>query len=214
MSERSSILTDSHVAAPAAAYLTSKRKRAVDILGAAFGLLLLAMIFPFVATVIKLTSRGPVFYRQARLGKHGNVFLLLKFRTMGRDAERDTGPVWSTSGDQRITRVGRILRKTYLDEIPQFWNVFKGEMSLIGPRPERPEMVDEIEKTVPDFGSRLEAKPGISGLAQVVYRYGSTVGDARVKLRLDRLYVSTASLSADLKIFARTLIHVVSRRGS
>jgi lipopolysaccharide/colanic/teichoic acid biosynthesis glycosyltransferase len=214
MSERSNIFPDSQIDIPVATYLDSRRKRAADIVGAVLGLVILAGVFPFVAVLIKLTSHGPVYYKQARLGRQAGVFMLLKFRTMEEFAERDTGPVWSSSGDERITRVGKFLRKTYIDELPQFWNVLRGEMSLVGPRPERPEMADEIGKTVPDFHSRLGAKPGISGLAQVVYRYGSTVDNARVKLRLDRLYLSTASPGTDLKILARTLIRVVSRRGS
>jgi lipopolysaccharide/colanic/teichoic acid biosynthesis glycosyltransferase len=195
-------------------YLNSRSKRIFDLLGALIGLLILLVIGPIIAIAIKSTSRGSVFYRQPRVGQNGAAFQVVKFRTMREDAERDSGPTWAVANDNRITGIGRLLRKSYLDEIPQFWNVFTGEMSLIGPRPERPELIDTIELTVPKFRSRLEAKPGMSGLAQVIYRYGSTVEDARVKLRLDRLYVSTASLAVDLKIMARTLIHVVSRRGS
>jgi lipopolysaccharide/colanic/teichoic acid biosynthesis glycosyltransferase len=165
------------------------------------------------AVVIKLESAGPVFYRQPRLGQNGCVFILNKFRSMRADAERESGPVWSTRRDPRITRVGSILRRTRLDELPQLFNVLVGHMSFIGPRPERPEFVAELQKQIPYYMERLAVKPGITGWAQVRYEYGSTIEDAVEKLQYDLYYIKNLSLFLDLLIVLNTVQVVLFARG-
>lgn len=196
------------------AYLRSKRKRAVDLFTSFFGLLLTALMLPLIALLIKVDSRGPVFYKQKRLGLDGKAFALVKFRTMIADAEGNGEAVWAANHDPRITRIGWLLRTTYIDEFPQWWNVFRGDMSAIGPRPERPEMSDLISKEVPGFSKRLRAKPGISGLAQVEYRYANSVSDSRHKLSYDHLYILKASSTVDMWIMVRTIRRMLLRRGS
>jgi lipopolysaccharide/colanic/teichoic acid biosynthesis glycosyltransferase len=196
------------------AFLRSKKKRAVDLFTSVFGLLITAVMLPLIALLIKLDSRGPIFYRQKRLGLDGNVFVLHKFRTMVDDAEDNGGAVWATNTDPRITRIGWLLRTIYIDEFPQWWNVFKGDMSAIGPRPERPEMSKLISREVPGFSKRLGAKPGISGLAQVEYKYANTVSDSRHKLSFDQIYISKASSLIDMWIMVRTIRRMLLRRGT
>ncbi len=177
-------------------------------------LLLLLPIIPFVLFAIKLDSRGPVLYRQQRVGRGGRIFYCYKFRTMRQDAEADTGPVWAGDDDPRITRVGRALRSSRLDEIPQLWCVFKGDMAFVGPRPERPEFVDWLSTEVPYYGLRHVVRPGITGWAQVRYKYGNTVEDAREKLQHDLFYIKNASLGLDLLIMFQTIKIVLLGRGS
>ena len=150
-----------------------------------------------IALAIRLESPGPVFYRQARLGRGGRVFLIVKFRTMVENAEAHTGPVWAARGDARATAVGRVLRRYHLDELPQVLNVLKGEMSLVGPRPERPELAERVERGVPGFSQRLQVRPGIAGLAQAQL---SQRGTTRRKLRYDLLYIGAMSPWLDLKL--------------
>src|SRR5690606_7117378 len=151
----------------------------LDIVIAMFGVLVLLAVLPFVTLVIKIGSPGPVFYRQRRMGRNGVSFDLVKFRTMAVNAEADGNAVWATPDDPRVTRVGRALRRLYIDEFPQWWNVLKGDMSVVGPRPERPEMAARIVSVVPGFNNRLLAKPGITGMAQVNYKYTNTFSEAR-----------------------------------
>ncbi|MEI8351140.1 MAG: exopolysaccharide biosynthesis polyprenyl glycosylphosphotransferase [bacterium] len=159
-----------------------------------------------IALVIKCTEWGsPVIYSQQRVGRFGEVFLIHKFRTMIMQAEQDQGAVWSPENDPRVTPVGRVLRKFRLDEIPQLWNILKGEMSLVGPRPERPEIVDRLEKVIPYYRERENIPPGLSGWAQIRYPYGATLEDARAKLEYDLYYVQNFSISLDLRIILRTL---------
>jgi sugar transferase (PEP-CTERM system associated) len=165
------------------------------------------------AVLIKLDSRGPVFFRQERVGKAGRVFTLVKFRTMRQHAERETGPVWAQARDPRVTRVGRLLRETRVDEIPQFLNVLLGDMSLVGPRPERPTFVVELSEQLPFYMYRHVVKPGITGWAQVRYRYGSTLEDSREKLEYDLYYVKNRSLFLDLLIIIQTVQVVLFGRG-
>jgi lipopolysaccharide/colanic/teichoic acid biosynthesis glycosyltransferase len=166
-----------------------------------------------VALTIKLESRGPVLFRQARLGQNGRIFILNKFRSMREDAEKDTGPVWAQDQDPRVTRVGGFLRKTRLDELPQLINVLLGDMSFIGPRPERPEFVYSLQKQIPFYMERLSVKPGITGWAQVRYRYGATVEDAIEKLQYDLYYIKNLSLFLDLVILIATIQVVLFARG-
>jgi sugar transferase (PEP-CTERM system associated) len=189
-------------------------KRALDFALSAAGLLLTAPIMILSALAIRLDSRGPVFFRQKRIGKHGREFTLFKFRTMRADAERETGPIWARVNDERITRIGGLLRKCRIDELPQLWNVLRGEMSFVGPRPERPFFVEELEGSVRLYRQRLTVKPGITGWAQVNYRYGSSLEDAVVKLQYDLYYIKNMSVIFDLMVLARTVGVVLLRKGA
>ncbi len=177
-------------------------KRLLDIVGSILGLFLAAPVMLLIALAIKVTSPGPVIFRQARVGLGGRVFTLYKFRTMRPDAERDTGPVLATQNDARITPVGRLLRATRLDELPQVYNVLRGDMSLVGPRPERPEFVTVFEKQIPYYSLRHSVRPGIAGLAQVLADYST---DVRDKIRYDLMYIAEYSPVLDFKILAMTV---------
>ena len=176
-------------------------KRPFDLAVLAFGMIALLPVWPAligaIALAVRLSGPGPVVYRQSRLGRGGRVFEILKFRTMAADAEQRTGPVWAASNDARATPVGRVLRRFYLDELPQAINVLRGEMSLVGPRPERPALAARIERTVPAFPRRLQVRPGIAGLAQARGGYGLR---ARDKLRYDLCYIAAMGPWLDLKL--------------
>ncbi|HEY8209803.1 MAG TPA: exopolysaccharide biosynthesis polyprenyl glycosylphosphotransferase [Myxococcaceae bacterium] len=188
-------------------------KRAVDVL-AAFALLLLAAPLGLLVVVaIKLDSRGPIFYAQERVGLGGRPYRLWKFRSMRQDAERG-GAVWARKNDDRVTRVGRFIRKCRVDELPQLYNVLRGDMSLVGPRPERPVFVDQLKQQIPFYGLRELIKPGVTGWAQIRYPYGASVEDARNKLELDLYYVKNGSLFLDLAITFHTVRHVLMGRGA
>lgn len=187
-----------------AARLYQAGKRMVDILIALVGVVLVAILSPWIALGNALTSPGPLFYRQHRVGQGGRPFVLIKFRTMVPQAEGEVGAKWASNDDQRVTPVGRWLRRTRLDELPQFINVLKGEMSVVGPRPERPQFVGELIRTLPVYRARHAVKPGITGWAQVCYRYGNSVEDARIKLEYDLYYVKHAGLFLDLLILLQT----------
>lgn len=189
-------------------------KRLVDLLAATIGLAIAAPVMLVVAVLVRLTSAGPALYHQRRVGQHGRVFTVHKFRSMRQDAEAATGAVWATSNDDRVTPVGRFLRKTRLDELPQLWNVLKGEMSLVGPRPERPEFVDDLSKQIPFYRQRHVVKPGVTGWAQVCYTYGASVGDALEKLQYELYYIKNMSLALDLFILFKTVQTVVLKRGT
>jgi sugar transferase (PEP-CTERM system associated) len=189
-------------------------KRLASIVASIIGLLLSLPLLPFVALAIKLTSPGPLFYKQKRVGQNGAVFFCYKFRTMRADAEADTGATWATDDDPRITRVGGFLRVSRLDEIPQLWNVLRGDMSLVGPRPERPEFVDGLSREIPLYHLRHAIRPGITGWAQVRYRYGSSLEDAKEKLRYDLFYIKNMSPGLDLLIFLQTIKIILLGRGA
>jgi sugar transferase (PEP-CTERM system associated) len=190
-------------------------KRTLDVGAAAVGLVLLLPVMALVAALVRLTSRGPVFYHQARVGLRGRVFTVHKFRSMQQDAEAGTGPVWAAKqGDSRVTPVGRWLRRTRLDELPQLWNILKGEMSLVGPRPERPEFVSELTAGIPYYGQRHVVRPGLTGWAQVRYTYGASTEDALQKLQYDLYYIKNLSVALDLYIILETIKTVVLRRGA
>ena len=188
-------------------------KRLLDILGAVVGLSLVALVLPWVALAILAESGRPVFLRQSRLGQGGRPFNVIKFRTMRQDAEADGQAHWAQQGDPRTTRVGRLLRRTHLDEFPQFWNVLVGEMSLVGPRPERPELVAELEKQIPFYRARLLVKPGIGGWAQVNYGKGASVEGSAEKLEYDLYYIQHRSLTMDVWILIRTAGAIFGLRG-
>jgi lipopolysaccharide/colanic/teichoic acid biosynthesis glycosyltransferase len=181
---------------------------------ALIGLLLALPLLPFIALAIALDSPGPLFYAQKRVGHMGKIFYCHKLRTMRRDAEADTGPTWAGDDDPRITRVGRFLRTWRFDEIPQLWCVLKGDMGLVGPRPERPEFVEWLTKEIPYYGVRHMVRPGITGWAQVMYRYGNTLEDAREKLQYDLFYIKNASLALDVLIMLQTIKIVTLGRGA
>ena len=187
-------------------------KRLLDLLVAIPMGLMGLVVGVFVAIAIKVDSRGPVFYRQVRVGRAGRTFVLVKFRTMRTDAEAN-GPQWSTQGDTRITRVGRILRRTHLDELPNLWCVLRGELSMVGPRPERPEFVEMLERVVPFYRVRLTVTPGLTGWAQVNRGYGDTVDDAAAKLEYDLYYARHRSVRFDIEILANTVGRILGWRG-
>ena len=196
------------------AYLYALWKRLTDIALALVGLALFALTLPILALAIRLDSPGPVFYAQVRLGLGGRPFRIVKLRSMIANAEQDGGAQWAQENDSRVTRVGRFLRRSRLDEVPQLLNVLHGEMSLIGPRPERPEFVDMLAREIPYYRARLAVKPGLTGWAQVRYRYGSTREDALRKLQYDLYYIRRQSPLLDLIIAIKTIGLMVTFAGS
>jgi lipopolysaccharide/colanic/teichoic acid biosynthesis glycosyltransferase len=212
--------------------------RSIDIVGAGVGLILALPFFLFVPLLIKLDSPGPVFYKQVRTGRDrrrrerrvaglgaglerrrgdqrqrnlfGKPFFIYKFRTMADGAERRSGAVWAIEDDPRITNVGRWLRIYHIDEIPQFWNILRGEMSLVGPRPERPEIISKLIAVMPEYRRRLYAKPGLTGLAQICLGYDSCLEDVKRKIQLDLLYISNPSLRLYLRILIQTVNKILS----
>ncbi|EGA69133.1 putative sugar transferase [Vibrio sinaloensis DSM 21326] len=210
----------SNLSTPISIYLA---KRLFDLFGSIMALLLLAPVMPFIALAIKTSSNGPVFYKQLRVGKSTPdrmvFFEIYKFRTMYQDAEQRTGAVWATENDPRITPVGRFLRKTRLDEIPQLFNVIRGDMSLIGPRPERPSFYNKLENAIPYFADRTYGvMPGITGLAQVNQGYDTCIDDVRRKVGFDHSYALSLRslrswLAMDIDIITRTIVVMFDGRG-
>ncbi|HNM37003.1 MAG TPA: sugar transferase, partial [Anaerolineales bacterium] len=188
-------------------------KRTMDILGGIVGTLIFLMFLPFIAVAIILETGFPVFYSQPRLGKGAQPFTILKFRTMKQDAEMDGQPKVAEENDPRVTRIGTFLRKTRLDELPQFWTVLRGEMSLVGPRAERPELVAEYQKQIPYYRARLLVKPGLTGWAQINYGYVATVKETYIKLEYDLYYIKHRTLNMDFSIVLRTIGTVLRRTG-
>lgn len=220
---REEVRLDSEGAAPAPAV---DREWRIDvspyfrfkaILGPVLGASLLVPALPIIgllALVMRLTSPGPAIYRQTRVGKNLREFVLYKLRTMRNDAEADSGPVWAQANDSRVTRVGRMLRKWHLDELPQLLNVVKGEMSLVGPRPERPEIARVLSEEIPGYHDRHVVRPGITGLAQINFQPDSNLDDVRRKLIADADYIMHASFSVDVRILACTLLRLLGLRGT
>jgi sugar transferase (PEP-CTERM system associated) len=188
-------------------------KRTVDIVLASVGLMITLPFFPLIALAIKLDSHGPIFFRQIRVGSGETPFLLYKFRTMKQDAETETGAIWAQKNDPRVTRLGRFFRGSRIDEIPQLINVLKGEMSFIGPRPERPEFVEKLKQIIPYYSKRHFIKPGLTGWAQVRYPYGASIEDAVEKLRYDLYYTKNICPFLDTLIFFETIKVVLFGRG-
>jgi len=193
--------------------LTALTRSAVHWLVAFVGLFLSLPIVAVTAILIKLDSRGPVFYKQERVGKNGRHFVLAKFRSMRVDAET-TGPVWASKDDDRTTRVGRIIRKVRIDEIPQFWNILRGEMSFVGPRPERPHFVAQLAQEIPYYEQRHLIAPGLTGWAQIKYPYGASIEDARQKLQYDLFYIKNHSLILDAIVLFETIKIILFGRGA
>ncbi len=188
-------------------------KRMFDLLFSGLGIVLALPALPVIALLVKFDSPGPVLFRQKRVGERNREFFVYKFRTMCQDAEKQTGAVWAQANDPRITRVGGILRKTRLDEIPQLFNVLKGDMSFVGPRPERPEFVEKLNEKIPYYAKRHFMKPGVTGWAQVCYPYGASEEDALEKLRYDLFYIKNYSLMLDFLIIFETIKVVLYGRG-
>jgi sugar transferase (PEP-CTERM system associated) len=189
-------------------------KRVFDVIFSAAIFVVALPVMAAAALMIKLESAGPVFYRQERVGLNGKVFKVIKFRSMRTDAEKDGKPRWATLNDDRVTRVGRFIRKVRIDELPQLLNVFVGEMSLVGPRPERQYFVDDLVSKIPYFAVRHSVKPGVTGWAQVRYEYGSTVEDSIEKLQYDLYYVKNNSLFLDMLIMFETVAVVLTGKGA
>jgi sugar transferase (PEP-CTERM system associated) len=194
--------------------LSEASKRAFDIGCALVGLLLLWPLMLLTALAVRLDSPGPILYRQERTGRFGKAVVVNKFRSMRADAERQSGPVWAQKNDPRITRVGRFIRKTRLDELPQLFNVLGGSMSMVGPRPERQHFIDDLMKQIPYYDQRHIVKPGLTGWAQINYPYGNTVEDALQKLQYDLFYIKNRSLPFDLSIVIQTIRTVALRQGT
>jgi lipopolysaccharide/colanic/teichoic acid biosynthesis glycosyltransferase len=223
-------------------FMNRLMKRTIDIAGSLAGLVLTLPLWLILPIIIKLDSPGPVFYRQVRVGVNrrrrsrryhqregsaerrgrerrredllGKPFRMIKFRTMVNDAERKSGPVWASRNDSRVTTIGKIMRKTRMDEIPQFINILKGDMSLVGPRPERPKFVRELSEQVEDYSSRLQVKPGLTGLAQVENGYDSSVSTVVAKVRFDLQYIRSWSIFSDIRIILKTFVVVFTGRGA
>jgi lipopolysaccharide/colanic/teichoic acid biosynthesis glycosyltransferase len=234
----------SHLSRPGQILVMGKAalKRTIDLVGATVAVIVTLPVMAAVAIAIKIDSRGPVFYMQERVGRDrrkrerryhqkvdvscrrssdrrqenrmGKPFTLIKFRTMVQDAEKASGPVWAAKNDPRVTRLGRFLRRTRLDEIPQFFNVLKGDMSLVGPRPERPHFVQQLSSKIDGYADRLSVKPGITGLAQIENGYDSSLDSVQQKVKSDLEYIDKMSLWTDIKILARTVIVVFTGRGA
>jgi sugar transferase (PEP-CTERM system associated) len=189
-------------------------KRTLDLILALILLLIFLPLMMVIAILIKIDSKGPVIFSQERVGGKKKIYRMHKFRSMVEYAEKSSGPVWAEDDDARITRVGKIIRKFRFDELPQLLNVLKGEMSFVGPRPERPVFVEELEKKIPYFSERSSVKPGITGWAQVCYGYGASVQDAIEKLNYDLFYIKNMSMLMDLMIVLRTIKIVLFAKGA
>jgi sugar transferase (PEP-CTERM system associated) len=188
-------------------------RQIVSICVAAFGLLLFLPFFPFVVLAVKLSSKGPIFFRQTRVGMGGRTFEVVKFRTMFTDAESG-GAKWATKNDPRVTKVGMFMRKTRIDEVPQLWNVLRGDMGFVGPRPERPEFVNWLTEELPFYYLRTLIRPGLTGWAQVRYGYGATLAETKEKLEYDLYYIKHMSMGLDLLIMFETIKTILRRRGA
>lgn len=188
-------------------------KRTVDLLLSFSMLLILSPFIAIVGIIIKIDSKGPLIFSQERVGQKHKIYMVHKFRSMRTDAEKETGPIWAKDNDDRITRVGHFIRKWRIDEIPQLWNVLKGEMSFVGPRPERDHFVKQLMEVIPYYGERLSVKPGLTGWAQVSYGYGSSIRDAIEKLNYDLFYIKNMSILMDMMIVARTIKTVLFGMG-
>jgi sugar transferase (PEP-CTERM system associated) len=189
-------------------------KRLTDITVALIGFVLASVLMAIIAVAIRIVSPGPALFHQQRVGQNGKTFVLHKFRSMRPDAEALTGPVWASERDSRIFPLGRFLRKTRLDELPQLWNILRGDLSFVGPRPERPEFVEQLSQRIPFYGLRHVVKPGLTGWAQVSYSYGSSVEDAMEKLQCELFYIKNMTLALDLFIIFKTVQTVLLQRGT
>jgi sugar transferase (PEP-CTERM system associated) len=190
------------------------KKRLISVVLSSVLLALFAPVMVLLAILIKLDSKGSVFYKQERVGQDGKSFMLVKFRSMHENAERESGPVWSKENDDRVTRIGRFMRRTRLDELPQFFNVFHGDMSMVGPRPERPHFVQQLADEIPYYPLRHIVKPGITGWAQINYGYASSKEHTVEKMQYDLFYIKNMSFVLDILIILETIKTVLTEKGS
>ena len=188
-------------------------KRNIDVLLSLIALVVLSPLFILVSILIYFSSPGNIYYRQIRVGKEGVHYQMYKFRSMYQNSEKNTGPIWASREDKRITPIGRVMRKFHLDEIPQFFNVLIGDMSIVGPRPERPEIVKNIMEEIPDYLNRTKIKPGITGWAQVHGVYDKNLDDVSLKLKKDCYYIENCSIVFDIKILFLTLMKIIKGQG-
>ena len=189
-------------------------KKAFDIVTSAIGIVVLTPIMALFALYIKVVSPGPALFKQERVGKDGRTFMIYKLRTMRLDAEEKSGPTWAKEDDPRLIRGGRAIRKMHVDEFPQLINVLKGEMSVVGPRPERPVFVDALSDEIRDYKKRLDVKPGITGLAQVWHKYDESIKDVRKKIKYDILYIKKMCFLTDIRILFRTIVVAATGKGA
>jgi lipopolysaccharide/colanic/teichoic acid biosynthesis glycosyltransferase len=188
-------------------------KRNIDVLLSLMALVVLSPLFILLSILIYFSSPGNIYYRQIRVGKEGVHYQMYKFRSMYQNSEKNTGPIWASREDKRITPIGRVMRKFHLDEIPQFFNVLIGDMSIVGPRPERPEIVKNIMEEIPDYLNRTKIKPGITGWAQVQGVYDKNLDDVSLKLKKDCYYIENCSIAFDIKILFLTLMKIIKGQG-
>ena len=191
-----------------------KFKRAFDIFCVLASLIVVCPSMIFVVVLIKVVSPGPVFLKQKRVGYKGKIFDIYKMRTMNVDAEKNTGPIWARENDSRLIRFGKVIRKLHVDELPQLWNVWRGDMSIVGPRPERPVFVDKLSGQIADYKKRVNVKPGITGLAQGRHKYDETIKDVRKKVKYDLLYIREMCFSVDLSILLLTILVVITGKAA
>jgi len=189
-------------------------KRMFDMVASAIGLVLVSPILILTAIVIKIVSPGPAFFSQERVGLNGELFKIYKMRTMRLDAEQLSGPVWAKENDPRLIKFGKLIRKSHIDELPQLYNVLRGEMSIVGPRPERPLFVEKLSREILDYPKRVNVKPGITGLAQVWHKYDETIEDVKKKVKYDLLYIRKMCLLVDLRILMRTVLVAATGKGA
>ena len=189
-------------------------KKCFDVIVGSIGLVVSLPVMGLTAAFIKMVSSGPAFYTQERVGLNGKIFRIYKMRTMTVDAEKYTGAVWAQEDDPRLIPLGKFIRRAHLDELPQFVNVLRGEMSIVGPRPERPVFVKQLSKEIPCYTKRLSVKPGITGLAQVVHKYDETIKDVKKKVKYDLLYIREMCLMVDIRILLRTIVVAVQGKGA
>ncbi|MFC1699689.1 sugar transferase [Candidatus Omnitrophota bacterium] len=189
-------------------------KRCFDVAVSSVAIVVAAPIVAVTAVLIKIVSPGPVFFKQERVGRGGTPFNIYKLRTMKVNAEKYTGPMWARENDPRLIKFGQLIRKSHVDELPQLVNVLRGEMSIVGPRPERPIFVKQLEGQIPDYLQRLKVKPGITGLAQVWHKYDETIQDVKKKIKYDLLYIRKMCLMVDLRILLRTILVVARGQGA
>ncbi|MFH1847870.1 MAG: sugar transferase [Candidatus Omnitrophota bacterium] len=194
------------------AFIQEFLRKIFDVAVSLANLVGLLPILILVAVWIKCISRGPLFYTQVRVGKDGKPFTVYKFRTMHHNAEETTGPMWAKKKDSRLIKGGKFLKDTHLDEVPQFFNVLKGDMHVVGPRPERPAFVDQFSETIPDYWQRTRVKPGIAGLSQITYDYDKSLDDVKRKLSKDIEYIENRTVLLDIKILFNTFLVVVTGR--
>lgn len=189
-------------------------KRVFDIIASSLGLVMASPIIAMTAVVIKTVSPGPVFFKQERVGLRGKTFSIYKMRTMRVDAEKYTGPMWARENDSRLIRFGKVIRKLHVDELPQLYNVIRGDMSIVGPRPERPVFVEKLSSEIGDYRRRVNVRPGITGLAQVWHKYDETIKDVKKKVKYDLLYIREMCFLVDLRILVRTVLVCALGKGA